>query len=245
MKILIIRHGDPDYSVDGLTEKGKREAELLKDRLIRENITTAYCSTMGRARLTAQPFLDATGLNCTYHDWLREFTDASVQLPYLDYEKAPWDFLPEYLKDNPDLYSATEWRNVEIFKNSKVPEAFEEVCREFDKVLENHGYRRRGCVYDVTNSNHDVIAFFCHFGVSSQLISHLMNCSPMSISQNTFLPPTSVTTFYTEERREGIAQFRAHGIGDISHLYAVGEPPSFSGAFCECFIDNAIHDKPY
>ena len=30
MKILIIRHGDPDYSIDSLTEKGWREAELLK-----------------------------------------------------------------------------------------------------------------------------------------------------------------------------------------------------------------------
>ena len=26
MKILIIRHGDPDYTIDSLTEKGKTEA---------------------------------------------------------------------------------------------------------------------------------------------------------------------------------------------------------------------------
>ena len=26
MRILIIRHGDPDYKIDSLTEKGKREA---------------------------------------------------------------------------------------------------------------------------------------------------------------------------------------------------------------------------
>lgn len=32
MRIFIIRHGDPDYSIDGLTEKGKREAELLRER---------------------------------------------------------------------------------------------------------------------------------------------------------------------------------------------------------------------
>ena len=33
MKILIIRHGDPDYTIDSLTEKGKTEAELLSDRI--------------------------------------------------------------------------------------------------------------------------------------------------------------------------------------------------------------------
>ena len=31
MKLLIIRHGEPDYSIDSLTEKGWREAELLAD----------------------------------------------------------------------------------------------------------------------------------------------------------------------------------------------------------------------
>ena len=28
MRLLIIRHGDPDYVRDSLTEKGRREAEL-------------------------------------------------------------------------------------------------------------------------------------------------------------------------------------------------------------------------
>ena len=30
MKLLIVRHGDPDYSIDSLTRKGFRESELLK-----------------------------------------------------------------------------------------------------------------------------------------------------------------------------------------------------------------------
>lgn len=33
MKLIIIRHAEPDYAIDGLTEKGKKEAELLKHRL--------------------------------------------------------------------------------------------------------------------------------------------------------------------------------------------------------------------
>ena len=32
MKILLIRHGDPDYEKDSLTEKGWHEAELLAQR---------------------------------------------------------------------------------------------------------------------------------------------------------------------------------------------------------------------
>ena len=33
MRLLIVRHGDPDYSIDSLTEKGWKEAEYLSERL--------------------------------------------------------------------------------------------------------------------------------------------------------------------------------------------------------------------
>ena len=33
MRLLIIRHGDPDYEKDSLTPTGWREAEMLANRL--------------------------------------------------------------------------------------------------------------------------------------------------------------------------------------------------------------------
>ena len=35
MRIMIVRHGEPDYDRDSLTEKGWREAEYLSERLCR------------------------------------------------------------------------------------------------------------------------------------------------------------------------------------------------------------------
>ena len=35
MNIYIVRHAEPDYSIDSLTEKGWREAELLSRILLR------------------------------------------------------------------------------------------------------------------------------------------------------------------------------------------------------------------
>ena len=52
MRILIIRHGDPDYERDTLTEKGKREALLLAERLKKEKIDYLYSSPYGRAKDT-------------------------------------------------------------------------------------------------------------------------------------------------------------------------------------------------
>lgn len=33
MKLLIVRHGDPNYEIDSLTDTGWKEAELLAGRL--------------------------------------------------------------------------------------------------------------------------------------------------------------------------------------------------------------------
>jgi len=55
--------------------------------------------------------------------------------------------------------------------------------------------------------------------------------------------PSSVTTIYSEERRKGIASWRVSSFGDISHLYAASEEPSFAARFCECFEnENERHD---
>ena len=43
MELWIIRHGDPDYVHDSLTEKGVREAKLLAERLSKYNISKIYC----------------------------------------------------------------------------------------------------------------------------------------------------------------------------------------------------------
>lgn len=61
MKLLIIRHADPDYSIDSLTEKGRREAELLADRLCRMEIAAFYVSPLGRAQDTASYTLKRMG----------------------------------------------------------------------------------------------------------------------------------------------------------------------------------------
>ena len=69
MKLIIIRHAEPDYEIDGLTKKGQREAELLAKRLSEIKPDVFYCSTMGRAKCTIEPTLKALSifLNSSFH----------------------------------------------------------------------------------------------------------------------------------------------------------------------------------
>ena len=49
MRILMIRHGDPDYVNDTLTEKGWREAAILSERIAKMKVDEFYVSPLGRA----------------------------------------------------------------------------------------------------------------------------------------------------------------------------------------------------
>jgi len=65
MRIIIIRHGDPDYAVDSLTETGWKEARLLANRLEKTEMTDIYVSPLGRAQDTLKPTLEKTGRTAT------------------------------------------------------------------------------------------------------------------------------------------------------------------------------------
>ena len=53
MRLLIVRHADPDYSIDSLTPAGWEEAKLLADRLAPIPVAAYYVSPLGRAKDTA------------------------------------------------------------------------------------------------------------------------------------------------------------------------------------------------
>lgn len=53
MRILMIRHGDPDYERDCLTETGRQEAALLAGIVGSLQPGDCYVSPLGRARETA------------------------------------------------------------------------------------------------------------------------------------------------------------------------------------------------
>ena len=91
MKLLIIRHGDPDYEHDSLTETGRREAELLSKRIAPMTIRDYYVSPLGRAKATAEPTLTLANRTAKELDWLREFS-IRVHRPDLEgLSYVPWD----------------------------------------------------------------------------------------------------------------------------------------------------------
>ena len=239
MKLLIIRHADPDYSIDSLTPKGWREARLLAERIAPLPVSAYYVSPLGRARDTAGCTLKLAGRTAEDREWLKEFGPL-VHRPDLPEGKVlcAWDWLPADWLTRPALLDKDSWFEEPCFADVGVGEEYRRVTAAFDDLLANHGYVRDGLFYRAQRPNHEIICLFCHFGVECVLLSHLMNVSPMVLWHGAVAAPSSVTTLTTEERREGAAVFRMSSFGDISHLYAGKEPPSFAARYCECFTDS-------
>lgn len=237
MKILIIRHGDPDYSIDSLTEKGWREADLLAERIAPLPIKNYYVSPLGRAQDTAAATLKKAGRSAETLPWLREF-NVPITDPATGQERGiPWDMVPAEWTAVPEYYDRDKWHKTPIMQSGNMSEMLAEVWDGLDGIIEKHGYRREGNLYRAVQPNEDTIAFFCHFGVQCVMLGHLLGISPMILWHGFMAAPTSVTTLCTEERREGIAYFRASALGDISHLYIKNEEPAFAGRFCETFAN--------
>lgn len=254
MRLLIIRHGDPDYEKDSLTKRGWREAELLAERLSKLTVEEFYVSPLGRAKDTASLTLKKMNRTAKECQWLREFGARIVRPDRPGEESIAWDWLPQDWAKDGKLWHKALWAENEVMRAGYTPGAHEAddvqvqgsaeggVGAEYDWVVQNldallagHGYVREGAYYRVERANRDTLVFFCHFGLECVLLSHLMNVSPMVLWHHTCAAPSSVTTVYTEERREGIAAFRICGFGDTSHLYAAGEEPAFSARFCETY----------
>lgn len=239
MRLIIIRHGDPDYVVDSLTEKGWREAELLAERIAGLEVKAFYVSPLGRARDTASLTLKKMGRTAEECDWLREFPSQIHRPDVKDRRMIAWDWLPEDWTADERYFDRRQWCETEIMREGRVDEMYRYVTESFDALLAKHGYVRQEGWYRAEKSNRDTLVFFCHFGVECVLLSHLMGVSPMPLWHNVCVAPTGVTTIYTEERRQGRAAFRINSLGDISHLYAAGEEPAFAARFCETYDEEA------
>ena len=236
MKLLIIRHGDPDYSIDSLTEKGWREAEFLSHRLMNMDIKAFYRSPLGRAKDTASITLKKMNREAVVLPWLREF-NAPILDEKTGEQRIPWDWLPSEWTKVDEYYEKDLWDKTPVMQAGNVGAEAARVYAGLDELLKAHGYEREGQVYRAVHPNTETVILFCHFGVECVMLAHLLGVSPMVLWHGTCAAPASVTTLITEERRKGIASFRMSSFGDISHLYAAGEEPAFAARFCETYDD--------
>ena len=240
MRILIIRHAEPDFPNDRLTAKGRREAELLSERMANIPAAAYYVSPLVRAQETAFYTLQKVGRKAETLPWLAEFR-ARVIDPETGASHVAWDFRSALWHDHPTVFERDRWFEDPIMQTGPVSQIWEETCQGVDDLLLRHGYRRDNSVYRCEKNDDQTNVLFCHFGIGMAIVSYLIGVSPFPMWEGFQLAPSSVTTLITQERRKGEVEFRCLCAGDISHLMSANEPVSLAGLFPECYngMDNS------
>ncbi|MDD6050494.1 MAG: histidine phosphatase family protein [Clostridiales bacterium] len=234
MKIMFVRHAEPYYAIDSLTEKGHREAELLSRRLSRLDVKDFYTSPLGRARETARYTLEKVGREAEVLPWLAEFRGRSLD-PETGGTRIPWDYKPSAWMDREGLRRMDEWLDDPLMAEGNVAQIWQETTQGLDALLKRYGFTRDGHIYRASDNKPDTIVLFCHFGIMMACLSHLIGITPMNLWHGFCTQPSSVTTVITEERVKGEVAWRCMQLGDISHLYAADEPYSTAALFPECY----------
>ncbi len=236
MKLIFIRHAEPDYSKDSLTEKGWKEARLLAERVSKWKVKQFYVSPLGRARDTASCTLEKVNREAITYPWLREF-EGHVPNSVTGYDHICWDLMPDHWTLDEGMYDKDNWAKSDIMLTSSnnIYEECSKVYNGIDGILADHGYKRCGRYYEFEEHSDDTIVIFCHLGVTMVMMSRLLGVSAPVLWQGYYLAPSSVTIFNTEERVENKAYFRCQVMGDTAHLYAAGEPVSSSGYYAKAY----------
>lgn len=169
MQLYYIRHGEPIYDPDCLTEKGHRQARALGETLQHCGIDKIYASTSTRARQTAQPLADLTGKEITLLDWCNE-SHAGDEFFVVENGNPHWIYQSEhYLAEmaSEEVYALRDkWYEHPTFASMKCGKGERRVAKEADAFLAQFGFIRdesEHC-YHAEKPFDGKVALFAHEG---------------------------------------------------------------------------------
>lgn len=216
MRIHIIRHGDPDYDNDTLTDLGHQQARALSKALAGYPIRAIASSPMGRARDTAAYTADALSLPVEVLPWVREMDDVTVPSHLRD-DLAVWHVPP---RQSVSQIPAEDWMQASLFKGTALARRMRELSQGVAALLSPYGLRSVPGGYSLQRdlSCAGDLAVFCHQGAGLTLAAFLLGIPPPVIWRSCYIAPTSVTTLLLEQSEQHFASFRMLCMGNTSHL---------------------------
>lgn len=228
MRLYIIRHGDPDYAIDGLTPRGHLEAQALAKRMKALAPHRLFVSPLGRARATARYSEEALGQTAVVLPWTQERSAWREQVPPWG-DRVIWDIPGEVIRGKvpPPLFD--DWEDLEPLRGKGYGKEMQSLRDDSDAFIASLGYRREGGRYRIVSPNRERIAVFCHGGFGLQWFAHLLELPVALVWSGFWMAPTSVTTILFDEASTTWATPRCAGFCDVSHLYAEGLPVSTHG----------------
>ncbi|MCL2638076.1 MAG: histidine phosphatase family protein [Oscillospiraceae bacterium] len=225
MLLYIIRHGEPNYATDSLTPNGKKQADALAERLCVHGFDEIYCSPLGRAIQTAEPTCERLGIPYKIEQWMSE--DAAWD----DFSaiggdgNRNWAFGCQNTKLTDGDYK--NWHENPVFAGCKAAQSgYKRIADCSDEFLARLGYERGERHYKIKTASEKRIAAFCHHGLGTAWLSHLLSIPPNVFWASFNIAHSSVTIVELANNADGITAPQCVCLSDISHIYKAELPLS-------------------
>ena len=171
MRLIFVRHGEPDYEKDCLTETGKIQAAAAAERLAGEGISEIYASPCGRAWQTAEYTARRLKLPVTELEYMHEISWGGEGVPD---EGHPWTLGDRMIAELGADFSRMDWREHPWFRDNTALRYYDRISRELDAFMLAQGYRHEGTRFYCEKANDKTVAIFSHGGSGACALGHLM-----------------------------------------------------------------------
>ena len=178
VNIYYVRHGDPNYELDTLTELGHKQAKLTSEVLKNISFDAIYASPSNRAVLTGSYLADLVHQEMIKQDWLFEgkawqnFASYNEKL-----QRFSWIYHNEYLlKKMEQLQHDDKWYEDKDFLPN-VKEGIDRFMKEVDEWLlaMNIKHDRKNKTFTSIGDNPKNIVVFAHEGAGTGFLSSIMD----------------------------------------------------------------------
>lgn len=177
MLIYFIRHGNPCYDPDSLTERGHYEAEETGKFLLTRNIDRIYSSDSKRAFQTAEHFANLAHKEIAQFHWASEYVSGDYFGTTINGHFEFFDTAPQFREacyrdqDDPLWYKNEPWCNMRMKEGSDL----------FDKEIDNW-LASMNIIHDRSKKEYFVkdgapksVALFSHGGVGMKFLTSMLD----------------------------------------------------------------------
>ena len=214
MFIYVIRHGEPDYSTDTLTELGQKQAELLAERFSDKIFDRIFSSPLGRAKQTAMPTCIKQNKSLEELPWLSEKSAFNAMSTIINGERNWW-----FSVQNTRI---RKFDDAQKLATDQSKSFYDSVSADYNNFLLEMGYKKCDEGYRIINDEYNRIALFCHDGISRVFLSYALSIPFHTFCGSFSIPHSGVTVLNFESTKDRVTAPRCLVFSDLSHLYTTG-----------------------
>ena len=221
MILYFIRHAEPIYEPDSLTENGYIQAQKLANELKKYNIEKIFSSTSNRANLTAKPTAELKNLDIELVDFANE-KYAWEGLTFDDESGRHWMFqAPKYIEffNRKDVLDLEEnWYTHPEISSKRLELEINRISKCTDDFLMNLGYEKiMPGKYKINKVRYNSVALFAHQGFGLCFLSNILGVIYPQFCTHFDLKLASITTIDFVEI-DGFAYPKIIMMSNDSHL---------------------------